>query len=82
MFTPSIIILAYLLSVFALGLALGWLLWKFGLSEKLGTLSTEMLFWKQRWDQARLEHDRDQDKIASLEEERDKLKKSLEASAS
>ncbi len=77
MFTPLVQILAYLSSTFLLGLVLGWLLWKFGGSKQIESVATELQYWKQRLAQARLETDQKQDKIDSLEREKDNLKKRL-----
>jgi predicted nucleic acid-binding Zn-ribbon protein len=72
-------ILAYLSATFVLGLALGWALWKFGVSKEMKTLSSEKDFWQERLDQARFERDQDQQKIDALEKERASLKKQLRA---
>jgi len=74
MFTPTVLLIAFLSVTFALGLSLGWALWRFkgGLAGK--SIETEVEFWKQRWDQSRLELDREQSKIEALEKERDKLR--------
>lgn len=77
MFTPLVQILVYLSSTFLMGLALGWLLWKFGGSKQLESMTTDMQYWKQRLDQSRLERDQEQDKKSALERERDNLKKRL-----
>jgi uncharacterized membrane-anchored protein YhcB (DUF1043 family) len=79
MFTPLVQILVYLAVTFVLGLALGWLLWKFGGSTQSDAMTTEIDYWKQRLDQSRNERDLEQDKIAVLERERDNLKKRLAA---
>lgn len=77
MFTPLVQVLLLIACAFALGLALGWLLWKFGMAQKMATLTTEMEYWRQRLDQARLERDQDQDKLTCLEEEKNNLKKQV-----
>lgn len=77
MFTPSIHILTFLSATFVLGLALGWIIWKFQTTSAGETAETEVKFWKQRWDQSRLELDREQAKIETLEKERDTLKGKL-----
>jgi hypothetical protein len=74
MLTPTIQILAFLTVTFALGLTLGWLLWQFKGGAAGKSIETEVQFWKQRWDQSRLELDREQSKIEALEKERDTLK--------
>lgn len=75
--TPMVEIIAFLSATFVLGIALGWSLWRFGLSKKMATLTTEKEFWQQRLDQARFERDQDQDKIKALEKERNSLKQRL-----
>ncbi|MCK0122370.1 hypothetical protein MWU61_17580 [Loktanella sp. F6476L] len=77
MLTPSIHILTFLSAAFVLGLALGWVLWKFKTETPAESADTEVQFWKQRWDQSRLELDREQNKIEALEKERDTLKDKL-----
>ncbi|MEO9863949.1 MAG: hypothetical protein ABJO29_01080 [Yoonia sp.] len=77
MLTPSIHILTFLSAAFVLGLALGWILWKFKTETAGESTDTEVQFWKQRWDQSRLELDREQNKIEALEKERDTLKDKL-----
>jgi hypothetical protein len=77
MLTPSIHIIAFLSAAFVLGVALGWVLWKF----KSEPADSEVQFWKQRWDQSRLELDREHDKIEILEKERDSLKDKLKAAS-
>ena len=77
MFTPFILILVYLSATFILGLALGWILWKFGIAKQLVTATTEMQYWKDRLEQLRAERNLEQDRFASLERERDNLKKRL-----
>lgn len=79
--TPTVEILAFLSGAFILGIALGWSLWKLGLSEEMNTLTTEKEFWQQRLDQARFERDQDQDKISALEKERNSLKQRLAKAA-
>lgn len=75
--TPMVEIIAFLSATFVLGIALGWSLWRFGLSKEMATLTTEKEFWQQRLDQARFERDQDQDKIKALEKERNSLKQRL-----
>jgi len=79
--TPMVEIVAFLSAAFLLGLALGWSLFKLGVSAEMKTLTTEKEFWQQRLDQARIERDQDQDKIEALENERNALKKKLKVAA-
>ncbi len=82
MLTPMVQILAFLSATFLLGLALGWLLWRFGGSSQAASETTEVQYWRQRLDQSRIERDLEKDKIAVLERERDSLKKRLVAAKS
>lgn len=75
MLTPTVLILAYLSSTFLMGLILGWLLWQFG-GAKAST-ETEVQYWRDRLNQSRAESHLYSEKIATLEKERDNLKKRL-----
>ncbi len=79
MFTPLVLILAYLAATFLLGLVLGWLLWKFGGPTQVGVTETDVQYWKDRVEQSRVERNIEQDRITALERERDNLKKRLKA---
>lgn len=82
MLNPIVEILLYLSGAFALGIALGWAMWKFGAAGSAETEATDVNFWQQRFDQARAERDLAQDKISKLEHESGELKKRLKASKS
>lgn len=82
MLTPLVLILAYLSCTFLLGLVLGWLLWKFSDPKQLETSATDAHYWKERLEQSRVERNVEQDRIATLERERDNLKKRLKAAFS
>lgn len=79
MFTPLVLILAYLSVTFLLGLVLGWLLWKFGGPAQVGVTETDVQYWKDRVEQSRVERNIEQDRITALERERDNLKKRLKS---
>ncbi|MGJ8621925.1 MAG: hypothetical protein ACSHW1_04050 [Yoonia sp.] len=79
MLTPLVQILAYLTATFALGLALGWVLWNFGGTKKEKSLLSEKEYWEQRFKQSSIERNLEGDKVAALESERDTLKKRLGA---
>jgi uncharacterized membrane-anchored protein YhcB (DUF1043 family) len=72
-------ILIYLSSTFVLGIALGWLLWKFGNSEQANAQSTETEYWMERLDEARNERDLLETKMEALAREKDKLAKRLKS---
>ncbi len=75
MLTPLIQIMLYLGGTFVLGLALGWVLWKFGSAAAAKAEEADVAFWQQRFEQVRSERDLAQDRIDSLESEREMLKK-------
>lgn len=68
-------ILIYMGATFVLGLAMGWVVWRYGSANAVATLSSEVNFWKQNCEQSRFERDADLRKIELLEHERDNLKK-------
>ena len=74
---PMLLILAFLSATFLLGLALGYLLWNVAGKSKEDGFATELQFWKQRWDQSRLETDRANARVEALEKERNTLKGKL-----
>lgn len=82
MFSPLVMILVYLSATFLLGLALGWLVWKFGGSGQSDSAATDAEYWKERLEQSRVERNVEQDRIVTLERERDNLKKRLKAAFS
>ena len=72
-------VLIYMLCTFALGTALGWLLWRFGGSKEVASMESEISFWKQNLEQSRLEREQDLNKIAVLTQEKENLRKRLAA---
>lgn len=82
MFTPLVMILAYLSATFLLGLVLGWLVWRFGSSNQSESTTTDAEYWKERLEQSRVERNIEQDRIVTLERERDNLKKRLKVAFS
>ncbi|MEJ6404223.1 hypothetical protein [Yoonia sp. 2307UL14-13] len=79
---PTIQIIIFMLVTFALGLALGWLIWRFGGADQQELASSEVTFWKSNLEQVRAEREADLQKIAVLQNEREVLKKQLAAAKS
>jgi hypothetical protein len=77
MFTPSIQIFAYLSITFLLGIALGWLLWKFQGPGQADAKPADSEYWMDRLEQARNERDQLDLRLTALIQEKDSLKKRL-----
>lgn len=75
--SPVIGLLVFLSAAFILGLALGWIWWRFNSATSVASLTSEREFWQQRFEQARRARDLDQDRIAILEAEKSALQKRL-----
>lgn len=69
----------YLLTMFLLGLILGWLFWGYGWSKQRKVMSAEVDFWRSKLKQSQLERQGDIDEIATLNKERQILKKRVAA---
>lgn len=74
MFTPPVDILVFLTVTFLLGLTLGWIIWKFQTVPEDDGSESEVQFWKQRFNQSRLEHGVEQSKVGQLEKELEALR--------
>jgi len=74
MITPVVDVLIFLSVTFLLGLALGWIVWNFKPEAEADSAEDEEIFWKTRYNQARLESAADQSKISDLEKELANLK--------
>ncbi len=72
-------IFVFMLCTFALGLVLGWVLWRFGGASKqaLDSINTEVDFWRSNLEQCRIKLGNEQVKVAALHEEKANLKKRL-----
>jgi hypothetical protein len=48
-------ILLFMTGTFVLGMLLGWLLRNYGIARKVTMLNAEVIFWKEKLEQSRLE---------------------------
>ncbi len=74
MLTPLAQILIYLSCTFLLGLAMGWVIWKYRISTEP---DTDIAFWKERLDNARAMHQLSEQRNETLEREKETLKAKL-----
>lgn len=72
-------ILVFMLCTFVLGVALGWLIWRYGGASKsaIDSMETEVDFWRSNLEQCRLELAEERNALAALLEESSVLKKRL-----
>ena len=72
-------ILLFMLVTFVLGLALGWLIWRFGgpAQTALDSKESELDFWRSNLEQCRMELGEERNAVAALREERSILKRRI-----
>ncbi|WP_373636782.1 hypothetical protein [Yoonia sp. BS5-3] len=78
--SPLVIqIFIFMLVTFSLGIALGWLIWRFDqdAGQSADTVNTEIDFWRSNLEQCRFERDNEQKQLAAAHEEKNLLKRRI-----
>ncbi len=72
---------AFMACTFALGLFMGWVIWRLGAvtSKDLENLETEVKYWRGSHEKSRMELWEEQEKLSALNDETTKLRKRVSA---